>query len=479
MTCPNCGKPLKEGELYCEYCGCEIEIVSDIDMDLEMDKTIKSIARKEFDYSEDFDEDDDPSIIGMIVKSGHKIGKLFYVLLGLVALTVVFVAVHLGRKISHESSLEYQIEMAEKAYKNNDYSKAVSYLNKAMRLDTKNGDYALTIADYYMALGNETDATLILSEAAENEEYDEVKRVKAYRKLFEIYKNNANYSAIAERLNNCTLESVLTDFSQYIVDTPVFNKESGTYNESIFLSINNDSDSKILYTLDGSNPVDNGTEYTTPLLLEYGSYTIKAVCMNDYGICSETVSGTYLIDVAFSFSPNVEPEEGEFEHSFMIEVDVPVMYTCYYTLDGSDPTKESFKYTEPIPAMLGTNTYKFVVFSNDGTASEIVTKVYTVNLDTEITPADAVTMLNRGLIDRGYLDESGCHREGIDGTYIFMYSTIYPIEGMGDFYFVVEYIQDAFGNNTMTGTYYAIDCYNGMLYSVDVTGEDGYKLSPL
>ena len=155
------------------------------------------------------------------------------------------------------------------------------------------------------------------------------------------------------------------------------------------------------------------------------------------------------------------------------------MYTCYYTLDGSDPTKESFKYTEPIPAMLGTNTYKFVVFSNDGTASEIVTKVYTVNLDTEITPADAVTMLNRGLIDRGYLDESGCHREGIDGTYIFMYSTIYPIEGMGDFYFVVEYIQDAFGNNTMTGTYYAIDCYNGMLYSVDVTGEDGYKLSPL
>ena len=105
MTCPNCGKPLKEGELYCEYCGCEIEIVSDIDMDLEMDKTIKSIARKEFDYSDDFDEDDDPSIIGMIVKSGHKIGKLFYVLLGLVALTVVFVAVHLGRKISHESSL--------------------------------------------------------------------------------------------------------------------------------------------------------------------------------------------------------------------------------------------------------------------------------------------------------------------------------------------------------------------------------------
>ena len=80
MKCPNCGKPLKEGLLYCEHCGCEIEIVSDIDMELEMNKTIRDIAHKEFNNKSDianaeFDDDDNPSLIGFLLKRSKHIGK--------------------------------------------------------------------------------------------------------------------------------------------------------------------------------------------------------------------------------------------------------------------------------------------------------------------------------------------------------------------------------------------------------------------
>lgn len=485
MKCPNCGKDLPDGKLYCDNCGTEVEIVSDIDMELEMHKTIKNIANEqfpddyEFDDDVEFDDDDNPSILRILLKSGSRFGKIFYVIISVLILTVIIFAIRMGIKVSRESSLDYQVEMAQKAIDNDDYLKAVTYLERAVKLDPENPDYRFQLADYYKKLDRTDDCIYILTDAAENKNFDNATRIQAYNRLFAIYKDNADYSRISYALEKCDIESVLSEYSSYRVTSPEFNLESGTYKDTIIVRITTPGDGDIYYTTDGSDPVTSGTKYTEPLTLEYGSYTVKAVVFNDYDIPSEVVTKDYLIDIAFSFAPEVEPESGDYEHTFLIEVDVPVMYTCYYTTDGSDPTKESNRYINPVPAAEGYNTYKFVVYANDGTQSEIVERNYNVVLNTSITAADAVTALNQGLIDRGYLDESGRHREGVEGTYIFMYSTIYPIEGMGDFYFVVEYIQDDLGNNRMTGTYYAIDCYNGMLYTVDVEGENGYVLSPL
>lgn len=483
MNCPNCQNPIGDGKLICEKCGAELEIISDVNMELEMHNTIKGIAKEQFtdnsEYSDIEFDDEDPSIIGLILKTGSKIGKLFYVVIAVLVIAVLFIAIRMGIKISHESSVEYQIEMADKAKDDNNLSQAIYYLEKACKLTSDNADYYFTISDYYIELGKYDDAVFTLTEVAENSEYDDVKRVQAYKKLFALLKDNGDYVGISNTLGRCNLDVVLKDYSSYIIDAPVFSVEAGTYTEPMSLVISSEGEGTIYYTTDKSDPVDYGIEYDGPIALEYGSYTIKAVVINDYSVRSETVSKEYLIDVAFSFSPTVEPASGDFEHAFFIDVNVPVMYTCYYTIDGEIPTKESNKYINPIPAQEGEHEYKFVVYANDGTPSEVVTRTYNVVLNTSITAADAVTALNQGLIDRGYLDESGCRKEGVDGKFIFMYSTIYPIEEMGDFYFVVEYLQDDFGNNKMTGNYYAIDCYNGVLYSVNIDGENGYTLSPL
>ncbi len=512
MKCPNCGKDIPAGKLYCESCGTEIVIVDeDIDLELQMKNTMSDIVSKEFGEKEsnkkisekartetpkkmsdskekikkisaqklsraekekkkydemEFDDDDNPSIIGMIFKRGSKTGWMFYVVIGIVICVVLFVAIKMARNVTYQNSLGYQIEMAEQAANESNYDLAIRYLEKAAKIAPSNATYNFTIAEYYQKLDKFDDSVYTLTAIAEGTDYDLSSRVKAYNDVISLLKERNAYSKIGDLLQNCDILTIKDQYAGYLVSAPIFSIEGGTYTEQVVLILQTEGNSNIYYTVDGSDPISDGVLYTGPLTLEYGSYIVKAVSVNDYEIPSEIVMNKYLIDVSFTFSADVSPESGEYEHAFFIEVNVPLMYTCYYTTDGDDPDKTSKKYTAKIPVSAGESTYKFIVYASDGTPSEIVEKNYNVVINTELDPASAVTILNDNLIARGYLDESGAHREGIEGTYLFMYSTVYYIEGMGDFYIVVEYLQDTYGNNKKTGMIYAIDCYNATLYTV-------------
>lgn len=520
MKCPNCGSEIPAGKLYCETCGTELVIVDDdIDLEIEMKKTMSDIVSKEFGtetsktvskkasetsskstgsnqkkvpqkkltkeekeqkkYDEmEFDDDDNPSIIGMLFRKGTKTGWLFYVVIVIVIAVVLGIAIKMAKNVTYQNSLEYQIEMADEAAKSNNYASAITYLEKAAKIAKNDSSYRFTIVEYYQKLEKIDDAVYTLTAIAEDSEYDTVSRIKAYNDLFALLKEQSDYSKIGDLLDACEIDTIKEQYASYLVSAPVFSVAPGTYTEQVALYLSAESDAEIYYTVDGSDPISEGVLYTGPLLLEYGSYTVKAVSVNDYDIPSDVVINKYLIDVSFSFTAEVSPESGQYEHAFFIEVDVPLMYTCYYTTDGEDPDRTSKKYTARIPVSAGENTYKFVVYASDGTASEIVERNYFVSLNTDLDPASAVTILNNNLIERGYLDASGAHREGIDGTYLFMYSTIYYIDGMGDFYMVVEYIQDSYGNNKKTGTIYAIDCYNATLYTVS-EDNGNYILTPM
>ena len=486
MKCPTCGNEIPNDKLYCEKCGTELVVVSDdLDLELQMKDTLKKISDKEFRGTPDFGDeefDDDPSILGLLF-NGRKLGKFFFVVLVLLFLAVIFFAIKYGKKISNENSFDYQVSAAYEAAENDNFTKAITHMEKALKIEPYNADIKFELADYYYTLGRTSDAIYTLTEIATDEQFEEVSRVMAYRKVFSLYQELNDYSSISDLLATCTLDTVLEDYEKYTIGHVQFSIPAGTYSESLAVKLTTSGDETIYYTLDGSTPSTESEKYSTPIFLEYGSYTINAICVNEYGISSEMTSNTYLIDVAFSFAPVVEPDSGDYDHTFMIEVEVPQMYTAYYTTDGSEPFKGSNKYTGPFPVLVGSNTYKFVVYASDGTQSEIIEKTYNVTVEPAITPVDAVSALNARLIETGYLDETGCHRTGVDGTYLFMYSTIYPIEGMGDFYMVVEYIQDAIGNNTKTGNYYAIDCSNGNLYSVEIIedseGQVGYVLTIL
>lgn len=482
MKCPNCGNELPEDKLYCEVCGAEIRIVPDIDVEIEhhMRHMLSNLDMEADDDYEDDDFDlDDPSILGMLLNNRHKFGKAIYLLFAVILILVVIVAIRIGVKVSRENSFEYQMELANKAIAENNISNAIIYLEKAVKLDEENVELIFQISEYYASLGKTNDAIYSLIGVAEDSSFAKADREEAYRIIVSLYRENSDFVSINSLLDRCDLPSIVKEFESYRVDSVFFNLDGGTYTETISVSLSTLSDTTIYYTLDGTDPTIGSTVYDAPIFLEYGSYTISAMTVNDYGIESEVVRQTYLIDVDFSFAPEVVPESGVYDHGILIEIDMPQLYTAYYTEDGTEPTKESSRYFKPFSITDGEHNMKFVCFASDGTPSEIIERNYNITLNTELTAAQAVENLVQGLVDRGYLDYTSGLKESEHGWYQYIYFAVRPIENMGDFYIVREYFKDEFENITITDNLYAIDCYNSVLYSVEVTEDDQFILSPL
>lgn len=490
MICPNCNAKIPDDALYCEKCGCEFQLVADMDVDFEvsMDDTLTDIAQAEFGYEkkkphkdiyEDMEYDDDPSIIGLLLRN-PKTGWIFYIFVAIVLAGLIFAIVKLSSNMSKENSKEYQLQLSEEAIANNDIEGAIKALENAYKADKTDYNILFDIADYYYTLSRNDDAINTLKAIALSADFTYDVRETAYRKIISLYKALSMFEDINELLIDCDLASITDEFSSFMAPDPEFSLESGTYTETIALKLSANSTGKIYYTTDGTVPSTNSTVYDSPLFLEYGSYTIQAMFVNEYGATSNVVKGTYLIDVAFSFEPDVHTESGNYDCATLIEVDVPVMYTVYYTSDGSTPDKTSNKYQNPFPMPIGASEFKFISYAGDGTESSVVTKNYFLAYpDGTMTPAEAVDRLVEGLVERGHLDDTNGTKEGVDGRYLYIYVAPYPIENVGDVYFVVEYFEDSYGNTRKSNVTYGVDVKSGQLYIVNSLGLGTYDVTYL
>jgi len=478
MKCPNCGCEIPAGKMYCEGCGAELQIVPDIELDIEkeMNKTMSDIALSEFADEYDMDFDDDPNLISMVLNR-QKSGKAFYIILGVIIVLIIAAAIILGTKISSQNNYEYQIQLADEKVSDNNLIGAISCLEAAYKIKPE-ADILFKIADYYYTLGRDNDAIYTLKEVIAGE-FPEIEKESAYKKIITLYVSSESYSLVADLLQECTNKNILEDYADFLVYTPEFNVKDGTYDETMTVKLSVEGGTgNIYYTLDGSTPNTNSELFSTPIFMEYGTYNISAVYINKYGVSSEVVKAKYTIDVEFVFEPDILTESGTYTEATLIEADVPVLYTLYYTTDGTDPSKESTRYVAPIPMKEGENTYKFVCYASDGTMSSIVEKKYVLQLEAAYTPAEAVTALSTYLISVGYVNSDGQTKPGVDGIVQFMYSAIYPIEGQGNFYFVVEYIKDPLGNLTNTNTIYAIGCSDLSINRVISMGNGEYSIAP-
>lgn len=479
MKCPNCGFNIPDGKLYCEKCGAELQIVPDMDFEIdvenEMKDTLNSIVQNEFyDDDDDIDFDDDPNLLSFIL-SGKAGGKLFYAFLVIVLVAIVIAAGVLGRRISRQNGLDYQLEKAEENIEKNNLLQAISYLEEAYKID-KNSEYLFKIADYYYTLGRDNDAIYTLINIATGE-FPKGQREEAYNKIFTLYETSGNYHEIAKLLETCEVDTISEQFKAYAVAKPVFNYEAGSYQETIVIKITSDIPGTIYYTTDGSTPNENSLVYDSPVFLEYGSYVINAVFANKYGELSEVVSNKYLIDVDFVFEPTIFTDAGEYHEATQIEADVPVMYNLFYTTDGTEPTRNSTKYTGPIQMPLGKTTFKFISFAADGTQSAVVEREYDLNYDTTVTEDSALLALKILMVEKGInLDLEG-HRPGVDGNYLYVFTTAYNVKGVGDAFFIVEYFVNSNGTTTKTGTVFGVDVYNeNNIYIVQPQGADYMKV---
>jgi hypothetical protein len=77
--------------------------------------------------------------------------------------------------------------------------------------------------------------------------------------------------------------------------------------------------------------------------------------------------------------PVFDPAEGDYVKNFFVTVTAE-KETIYYTTDGSDPTKESTRYSGPIQTKEGRNEIRALAVNEKGIESGIVIAVYNVTL---------------------------------------------------------------------------------------------------
>lgn len=459
MKCPKCGSEIREGHLYCEKCGMEIRIVPDFEPEIEnsITETLSGVGVEiEGKEPEKEAEKKDAEENFFQEESGRN-----WLLLSMVTLlTIVLIAIGASAFMYMNYSVSHQVQTARKYAGEGNYEKAIRHLDKAIKLDEGNAEIVLLQSNYYYASGDSKQAAEVLLELIEREQLSHEDMEKAYASVIAIYDEEGRYEEINTLLLNCPDKEVVTVFQNYMAMDPEFSFVTGSYDEVVPLKLSANTTGKIYYTMDGSTPTQNSKVYTAPVFLESGKYQIAAMFVNDYGIQSNVVKNWYEINLTIPDAPKVFLYSGRYEVPTLIEVEMPLTGTVYYTTDGSVPNVNSQKYTEPVSMPLGRSNYKFVVISDEGVASEVISRSYEFKLDTDVSTDKAVQNVKWALMERDVLTDVQGHAQGIKGRYVFQYDTIVTIEG-NYYYEIVEYYEDTGGSRSKTGHLYAVEVYSG------------------
>lgn len=475
MKCPNCGFEMPEGLLYCEHCGEDIHIVPDFEPELErnleesMERTISDVLEELHEgvaegergvpegepEQEEYEEEDRKAV--------HK--KRIWPKILLAFMVVLLVAAGaVAWYIRGYNSEEYQVERAMQYVTQGKYDEAISCYNRALELDAENIELIFSLADVYLLKNNKVEYEYLLREIVRSENATSEQLNGAYGKLIAIYRDREDYQTINELLLASHDDVLLSTYQNYIVKVPEFSVNEGYYTSIQPLKLTAAGSGKIYYTLDGSEPTEESSQYTAPIILERGDYVVKAFAVNERGIASEVVTKEYHIENKEILPPEVSAISGEYNFPMNIEITSDIE-DVYYTTDGSDPTYASTAYTGPIPMPLGRSRFKFAKIV-DGVTGTIAERTYRLVMNTEYTPEEAVEDVTEYSMSIGKIYDMEGHFDESGDSYVYEYLYVTNIQKIDDFYVIVEAYRTVDGNTTRTGNNFAVNAYTGVIFKL-------------
>lgn len=364
MKCVKCGAELKEGCIYCSVCGNEAQIVPDYSV-LE-DDYLRSLLK------EDTGEEIEKEVKQKAPKSKkHLDNRIPILVVCLILFVAIFIGIIIKISIDHKNanSYEYQVKTAEQELIDKDYENALHYYKTALSLKPDDVLVRLAMADIYMEQAEYDSAMVLLMEVIDLDPQNKT----AYESLIHIYEKREDYDSILELVADVENTEILELFEEYLVAPPVFSPVEGEYDEYIDVVLFSSDKYSIYYTLDGSEPnAQNGIRYSSIgtsnekgiSLDEAGDYKIRAVCVNEKGICSEVVEASYEIEVAPPAYASVSPDGGRITSDTKVTIEAEEGCTIYYTWDGTDPTDASLRYIEPLEIPVGNNILSVLVVND-------------------------------------------------------------------------------------------------------------------
>jgi hypothetical protein len=173
---------------------------------------------------------------------------------------------------------------------------------------------------------------------------------------------------------------------------PSFNPVSGSYSSPLEVTLNYGSGStaqntKIFYTLNGSEPTRNSYEFTpgSYILLRY-SGVVKARAFREGYSPSDIVSSGYLLQQSnlTVLNPVITPNGGNYSNNVQVSISCPTeLAVIRYTTDGSEPGPSSFAYSSPLTLNSNT-TLKVKAFRTNYNPSQTVTALF--NISSQVPP---------------------------------------------------------------------------------------------
>lgn len=368
MKCINCGAEIKLEYKVCPYCGANIQIVPDYNVYDEDDINIivenaRPIERK----PEVSNEQREARVLAQKKAEEAAKKRKMKITIAIVAiccmlLIIVGIVAKVSIDKSNSNSFEYQMKQADSAMFKGNIDEAEEYYLKALALNNENVEVRLELADLYMKKDDVEEAEKYLKEVIEKDSvnYD------AYRMLFDIYSDADDTDAILALKEGVTDSKILSIFSNYSVDEAVLSTPGGQYSDDVKLSISAKKGIEIYYTLDGSDPRENGAKYKSMIEIKgAGMHTIKVVTKNELGVYGDIVTETYVIQYDAPADPVVTPNGGTFDAKTYVYISVPSGCSAYYTWDRTDPTEESDKYLAPILIPEGKSMLSVIIIDDE------------------------------------------------------------------------------------------------------------------
>lgn len=137
---------------------------------------------------------------------------------------------------------------------------------------------------------------------------------------------------------NATYAAQTTTYKVNVFDPVTLDKEAGTYDNEVTVTLSAAGAQGIVYTTDGTEPtLSNGTkvEATSKELTFDAKTTLKAISY--YGEkLSGVASAVYTIQKVLAV-PTITPEGGTFNYEKKVTIASPGVAAIVYTLDGTDP----------------------------------------------------------------------------------------------------------------------------------------------